>query len=71
MSADDFQIRHFDTIDHFTTAELVSELRKRDGVDAYAVSVDSDSRIILVGHDTEFVDTGSEKGPAVILRIKI
>lgn len=52
-----------------TTAELVSELRKRDGVDAYDVSVDSDSRIILYGKGTEFVDTGTEKGAATILRI--
>ncbi len=52
-----------------STKELVDELRKREGVDAYDVSVDSDSRIILYGHGTEFVDTGTEKGAAIILRI--
>lgn len=52
-----------------TVSELVDELRKRDGVDSYDVSVDSDSRIILYARGTEFVDTGTEKGAAIILRI--
>ncbi len=57
------------TFKGFTTKELVRELRKREGVDAYDVSVDNDSRIILYGHGTEFVDTGTEKGAAIIMRI--
>ncbi len=52
-----------------STKELVDELRKREGVDVYDVSVDSDSRILLYGHGTEFVDTGTEKGATTILRI--
>ncbi len=58
----------YQKLKEFSTKDLVDELRKREGVDAYDVSVDSDSRIILYGHG-KFVDTGNEKGAATILRI--
>lgn len=48
--------------------ELVSELRKRDDVDAYDVPENGMSRILTWDNKTELVDE-EHKGAAIILRI--
>ena len=58
----------------FSTKELVDELRTREGVEAYDVPVEGQSRILtqssrrITDDSTTLIDA-EDSGPAIILRI--